>query len=105
MLSELRELSKTDDEYEIIYKIMKDIKDPETFYQKVKDSRVFYNFFEWYRNPDNYGGFIDRKDIAKTILYDFNIPHKKYLYTEINPKNRRRELYGKRYKGKYVRKK
>lgn len=87
ILRELKVLGKNDDDYKLLYEEFKQIKNPHEFYKMMKKSTEMQNFFEWYQNPDHFGGFIDRHDIATSIMNTYGIKTKKKMKFDKKYKN------------------
>lgn len=62
--------------YEVLKKKLDKIKNPEKFYEYVKQSPILMDLFLWYKQPDSlfYGAFTDNEDaFNSTILFHLGI--------------------------------
>lgn len=73
ILEQLKDISKNNPEMKKLYNHLKNITDPEAFYEETKNSGVMRDFSYWYKNPNDYGAFNSYDEIADFILEDFNI--------------------------------
>lgn len=72
ILNELEKLSKSSKSFRQLYNYFKEIKNPLTFYNKVKKSDSMMDFFLWYQQPDLYGNFDSSDELAEYIIEQYN---------------------------------
>ena len=73
LMKELETIKNQHPEFTKVYEHLKEIKNPENFYEEVKKSQALYDFFTWYKNPSDFAEFEDFSDIAEYISNEFEI--------------------------------
>ena len=70
-LNELSNLSKNSKEFEGVYNYFKNITNPIDFFEKTQKSNVLQDFFQWYKNPNDYLASLSAEELANYIINEY----------------------------------
>lgn len=88
-MTELKELAKQSDEFQIVYDYFNSIKDPIRLFNIGQKSQAIQDFFDWYKQPENYAGFNSKEEVANYILKEYGV--------EAEIENQEKEKYTEKY--------
>lgn len=72
-MEQLDKLRKNSPEFQRVYDFFNEIKNPIDFFNTTQKSQVLEDFFTWYQQPENYGAFESKEDVANWIIKEYKL--------------------------------
>lgn len=69
----IEQFDELPEEFDNIKEYLLSIKNPMKFYEEMQKSQTLQNYFDWYKNPANFGSFSSDEDIANYIEDELEI--------------------------------